>query len=132
MVPWSRDLQEFAMEESSPHLQSTASAQPAALAPVSGVRGASKGLVVLNVLLAVGIVLSVLTGPSQAQPAGQRPRGEYAMVSGRPPNSSTSVIYIVDASNQELASLRWDASRRTLTPIGYRNLVTDRSAPAPR
>lgn len=82
------------------------------------------GLIALNaVLLGALAVLTLAPGAHGQQ--GQRARGDYTMIHGRIQGSVEDAIYIVDASNLELVGVRWDNSRRSLSPIGYRSLATD-------
>lgn len=83
-------------------------------------------LIALNggLLLALGIV--TLAGTSWAQ-TGQpgRARGEYTMISGRIQGSTSSVLYIIDASNQEVLAAMWDRNNNKLEPVGMRSLTDD-------
>ncbi|GJQ30545.1 MAG: hypothetical protein HBSAPP03_24290 [Phycisphaerae bacterium] len=89
------------------------------------------GLVAANVvLLAVLIGLSLVTPAGaghEAQPPG-RARGEYTMVAGKISSGGSSVVYVVDTSNQEVVAMKWDASRQTMTGVGYRSLSADSRA----
>lgn len=86
-------------------------------------------LVVLNAALAA-MVLGTLV---LAQPVPTaRPRGEYAMVSGKTISGGKEVIYVVDATSREMIALRWDNSRKSLVGVGYRNLDTDSTLPPTR
>lgn len=82
-------------------------------------------LIALNVALVAALgVVSVLTmSPAHGQ-AGNR-RGEYAIVSGRVLGSTASVLYVLDASNQQLMALSWDTTNNRVLPIGYRSVVDD-------
>ncbi len=80
-------------------------------------------LVVNAVLLAVLVVVR-LPGVAHAQNAGNRPRGEYAMLAGRL-GEGGSVIYVTDSASGEMVALKWDSSRRTLSGLGYRPVGND-------
>lgn len=87
-----------------------------------------RGLIAANVvLLALLVGLSMVT-PAGAQNSGQPPgraRGEYTMVAGRTNSGGSSVIYVLDATNQEVVALKWDQSRLTMSGVGYRSLTGD-------
>lgn len=81
-------------------------------------------LVALNaaLLLALGVV--TLAPAATAQQA-QRPRGEYMVLGGQITGSPSSAVHVIDTSNQELVTLKWDQSRQSFEGIGYRNLRLD-------
>lgn len=90
--------------------------------------------VAVNVVL-LAVLVSLSLGPGAgAQPAGgpARARGEYTMLSGKTNTGNTNAVYVLDAANQELIALRWDASRQRLITIGYRDLDADAKAPPTR
>lgn len=92
--------------------------------------------VAANVVL-LAILVSMSLGPGAgAQPAGQpgagRARGEYTMLSGKTNTGNTNAVYVLDAANQEVVAMRWDASRQKLITMGYRNLAADVQAPPTR
>lgn len=82
-----------------------------------------KGLITLNIVLIVALVL-VSIGPSEsnAQNNNNRARGQYSALSMAISGSVTDAIAIIDANNQEIVALRWDASRRSLSGIDYVSL----------
>ncbi|MDX2130683.1 MAG: hypothetical protein SFY69_01365 [Planctomycetota bacterium] len=86
-------------------------------------------LICLNVALVVLLAVLSLPGPAAAQNSSQpvigRARGEYTMVAGRSNAGGSSVIYVLDTTNQEVVALRWDQSRTSLTSLGYRNFAAD-------
>lgn len=87
-----------------------------------------RSLVAVNAALGVVLVALVAMAPSTAigQPSGgQRPRGDYTMVSGKTTGGNANTVYIVDAINQEMVALRWDAGRKTFAGVGYRDLNAD-------
>ncbi len=87
-------------------------------------RKSYKGLITLNVLLIVALVL-VSIGPSDSNAQNaNRARGQYSALSITIPGSVSDAIAIVDANNQEIVALRWDASRRSLAGIDYVSLQT--------
>ena len=79
-------------------------------------------LVGINGALALGAAIAAVAQPADPN---NRSRGEYAMVSIKPPAGNGDVIFVIDASNQDMVGLRWDAGVRRLTGIGYRNLASD-------
>lgn len=89
--------------------------------------------IAVNVVL-LGALVSMSIGPGAgAQPSGPgRARGEYTMLSGKTNTGNTHAVYVLDAANQELLSLRWDSSRQKLVTMGYRNLDADAKAPPTR
>lgn len=88
-------------------------------------RSRYRGLIGLNMGLLVVLALLTLAPGVQARQAASRPHGQYAMVSAQVQGQTEAAIVVVDAANEEMAALRWDRSRRILTPIGYRNLRQD-------
>jgi hypothetical protein len=81
-----------------------------------------RGLITLNVLLIVALVL-VSIGPSESNAQNaNRARGQYSAITIAVPGSVTDAIAIIDANNQEIVALRWDASRRSLAGIDYASL----------
>lgn len=90
--------------------------------------------VAVNVVL-LAVLVSMSIGPGAgAQPTGgpARARGEYTMISGKTNTGNTNAVYVLDAANQELLAVRWDASRQKLVTVGYRNLDADAKAPPTR
>lgn len=90
-------------------------------------RPAVRRLVALNaVLLALlGAVTLAPDAGAQAQNQPTRARGEYTMVGGQISGGNSNAVYVVDAANREMITLRWDSSRRQLLGVGYRDLATD-------
>jgi hypothetical protein len=82
-------------------------------------------LIALNLVLLAALAVVTLAPLAGAQPAAARRPGRYTMVGGRIQGANTNAIYILDATNQELVAVRWDDSRKTLAPIGYRDLTAD-------
>ena len=81
-------------------------------------------LVAVNaaLLLALGVVS--LAPQATAQQA-QRPRGEYIILGGQMTGSPSSGVHVIDTSNQEMISLRWNQSSTSFEGLGYRNLRLD-------
>lgn len=86
-------------------------------------------LAVLNALLLASF-LSTVTGSSvtgestvmaQAQPGAVRARpGEYIMIPGEVTGGSSSVVYLIDANNRQLAAMAYDDTQKilqTMAPI---------------
>jgi hypothetical protein len=94
-------------------------------------RSLSRALVALNLTLA-GTLTALTLLPTQtvsAQPgaAPARPRGDYAMVSGKSSGiGNYNAVFIVDSTNQELVALKWDNSRTQFDGLGFRSLNADR------
>lgn len=82
-----------------------------------------RSLIVLN----AGLLL-VLAGVSfvpDADAQQARVRGKHTMVSSRVQGSTPDGVILVDTSNMELVATTWDASRRTLNFIGFRDMRVD-------
>lgn len=82
----------------------------------------------LNASLVGVLGLAVLAplGGAGAQPdASKRGRGNYTMVGGEYTGGSSNAIFIVDAQNQEMVAVFWSQSKKTLLPLGYRDLAED-------
>lgn len=81
-------------------------------------------LVALNaaLLLAVG---TITLAPSATAQQAQRPRGEYMVLGAQMTGSPSSAVHVIDTSNQEMVTLKWDQSRQAFEGIGYRNLRLD-------
>lgn len=84
-------------------------------------------LVAVNagLLLALGYV--TLAPAATAQQA-QRPRGEYLLLGGQMTGSPSSGVHVIDTSNQEMVTLKWEQSRQAFEGIGFRNLRDDAQA----
>ncbi|MEQ9094983.1 MAG: hypothetical protein RIE32_01830 [Phycisphaerales bacterium] len=78
-----------------------------------------------GLLLALGVV--TLAPAATAQQA-QRPRGEYLLLGGQMTGSPSSGVHVIDTSNQEMVTLKWDQSRQAFEGIGFRNLREDAQA----
>lgn len=108
----------------------TPTPQPSPTAAAASPRISPK-LIGLNVALlgVLGLVTFVSSGPASAQPddaaQGARQRGDYTAVSGRMQGGNT-VVYIIDAANQELVALNWNRNNSVFEPIGFRNLNDDK------
>lgn len=92
-----------------------------------------RALVALNLTLAGALtVLTLLPAETvSAQPgaasAPARPRGDYAMVSGKSSGiGNYNAVFVVDSTNQELVALKWDNSRTQFEGLGFRSLNADR------
>ena len=81
-------------------------------------------LIALNAgLLAL---LGVVTlGPMTQAQQNRRAPGEYTMVASRPQGLSEDALHIVDATNMELLSIRYDSSAKELRFIDFRDLNVD-------
>ena len=81
-----------------------------------------RSLLVINAALLC--ILAVVTlAPAVA--AQSRVRGDYAIVGGGANGSSSSLVYVIDAVNQEMIVAMYDTSNKKLDGIGYRNLAGD-------
>ncbi|MCW5756842.1 MAG: hypothetical protein KIT54_06360 [Phycisphaeraceae bacterium] len=81
-------------------------------------------LVALNagLLLALGVVM---LSPGAIAQQAQRPRGEYLIVGGQMTGSPSNAVHVIDTTNQEMITLRWDQARKAFDGLGYRNLRND-------
>ncbi|MGD1914617.1 MAG: hypothetical protein ACFCBV_00300 [Phycisphaerales bacterium] len=81
-------------------------------------------LVAANValLLVLGVVTLAPTADAQQS---QRPRGEYIVLGGQMTGAPTSAVHVIDTSNQEMVTLRWDQANKAFQGIGYSNLRLD-------
>ncbi len=86
------------------------------------VRNNVRGLLALNAAL-LGLLAIVTLSPSVK--AQNRGRGTYTMVAGGAKGTESSAVYIVDAANQELMIIAYNANTKLLDGIGYRNLAVD-------
>jgi hypothetical protein len=50
------------------------------------------------------------------------------VLGGQMTGSPSSAVHVIDTSNQELVTLKWDQSRQAFEGIGYRNLRLDAQA----
>lgn len=85
-------------------------------------RSRPAGLILLNAALLVGLAAVQFAPRSQAQ---SRSRNTYTMVAGNIRGQVNPVIYIVNEDTAELVAVSWDDQAKTLTGMGYRNLVLD-------
>ncbi|MFI4917007.1 MAG: hypothetical protein ACIAS6_10945 [Phycisphaerales bacterium JB060] len=81
-------------------------------------------LVALNagLLLALGVVS---LAPAATAQQAQRPRGEYLLLGGQMTGSPSSGVHVIDTSNQEMITLKWDQSRQAFDGLGFRDLRQD-------
>lgn len=79
-------------------------------------------LIALNAVL-LGVLAMVTFAPSVAAQA--RARGAYTMVAGGANNTQSSVVYIIDVVNQEMAAMTYDSASRSIKGLAYRNLAAD-------
>ncbi|HLO40749.1 MAG TPA: hypothetical protein VK176_06980 [Phycisphaerales bacterium] len=91
-----------------------------------------QNLIALNLALAGAVGALWLASPVLAQPEANslplgRGRGEYLMIGSTVPGSNASLVQVLDVSNQELITLKWDQGRRAYVVSGYRNLGGDRN-----
>ena len=89
-------------------------------------------LLLLNGVLLAILALLVIIPPGQPVQAAfqpeagdERPRGRYTLVGGRLGAGNTDAVWILDAVNQELVGVRWDASRGRIEGLGFRSLTDD-------
>ncbi len=81
-------------------------------------------LIALNAVL-LGVLATVTFAPPAS--AQVRARGAYTMVAGGANNVQSSVVYIIDTVNQEMAAMTYDSASRSVKGLGYRNLAADAS-----
>ena len=91
--------------------------------PPSRPRGA-RGLIALNAALL--LVLGAVTFAPNAD-AQNRVRGTYVMTAGGANGAISSVLYVVDTTNQEMIAVTYEPSQKQIIGIGYRDLVADRA-----
>lgn len=84
------------------------------------------GLIAANVALLGLLAALAMVSSAGAQNSSARARGEYTLVAGRSNSGGSSVVYVVDTSNQEVVALQWDPSHLRMTGVGYRSLASDR------
>lgn len=82
-------------------------------------------LITLNIALVAALGAVLFVGDAFARQRANRPRGEYTFVGGESQGIAESVIWIVDATNQEMLVLRWQQSDKKLKGVGYRDLAED-------
>jgi len=81
-------------------------------------------LIALNVAL-LGVLGVVTLSPQADAQQGRRPRGEYMMLGGQITGAPANALHVIDVTNQEMITLRWDQSRKRFDGVGYRNLRLD-------
>ncbi len=85
-------------------------------------------LLALNALLALGVVMLAALPRAGAQPAASSParsRGTYTMLASKSNNGPLPLIHVIDATNQEMVTLKWDQSRSQFIGTSYRDLRLD-------
>lgn len=82
-------------------------------------------LIALNVCLLIALGALTLASVAGAGQPLERPRGDYAFVSGRVQGATTHDVFVLDATNQELVALAWDRGNNRFTGVGYRSLAAD-------
>lgn len=94
--------------------------------PTRSPRLSPRNLIWLNAGLLLTLLGATVASTALAQnAAGARARGDYTMASGRISVGGPHAIYVLDSANQEVVALRWDNSKQTLLPVGYRSLSRD-------
>jgi len=95
-------------------------------------RDRARRLLALNGVLLAVLALLVIVPPGQPVQAAlqpeandDRPRGRYTLVGGRLGAGNTDAVWVLDAVNQELVGVRWDASRGRIEGLGFRSLTDD-------
>ncbi len=91
----------------------------------------TRQLLGLNLALAGTLGVVWFLAPASAQPGSVAPgrgRGEYLMISSSIPGSNANLVQVLDVSNQELLSLKFDQGRRAYIVGGFRSLGVDRNA----
>lgn len=84
-----------------------------------------KALLAINLLLLVLLAAVTWGGSIATAQNDARPRGEYTMVAGPAQGTDSSVIYLVDAINQELTAVTYNTSTKRIDGVAYRNLRRD-------
>lgn len=83
-------------------------------------------LLALNGALLVALAgVTLLPSRTAEAQRGQRVRGQYTLAVSRILGMTESGVFIVDSSNNEMVAVHWDRSRKTLAPIGFRDLAAD-------
>jgi hypothetical protein len=83
-------------------------------------------LLALNAaLLAALALVTFLPARSAEAQRAQRVRGQYTLAATRIQGITESGVFIIDSSNGEMVAVRWDRSRKTLAPLGFRDLAAD-------
>ena len=102
--------------------------------PPTARAGVPTRLVAANAaLLGILAVLTIagMQTSADAQPAGQRSRGDYTILSGRYQGGTSSAVFVVDAANQEVLALTWNRTKNELEPVGMRSMLADSQRQAP-
>ncbi len=81
-------------------------------------------LIVVNVLLLGGLLLSVLTEPAHGQAAPGR-RGDFVMVAGMGSGRSQQVVYLLDMRSSRMAALLVTSSDQRFQVLDIRDLEQD-------
>lgn len=81
-----------------------------------------RSLLVINAALLCILALVTLAPAVTAQ---VRVRGDYTIVGGGANGANSSLVYVIDAVNQEMIVAMYDTSTKKLDGIGYRNLAGD-------
>ena len=81
-------------------------------------------LVAANAALLLVLGAVTLAPTADAQQA-QRPRGEYMVLGGQMTGSPSNAVHVIDTSNQEMITLRWNQANKAFEGLGYRNLRLD-------
>jgi hypothetical protein len=97
---------------------------PCAAHPQRKLADSRVALIGLNVALLL-VFGAVSIAPTATAQQAQRPRGEYMLLGGQMTGSPSSAVHVVDTSNQEMVTLKWDQSRQAFEGIGFRNLRQD-------
>jgi hypothetical protein len=93
--------------------------------PPSRRRAPHARLLLANVALLVALAAVSLWPSSLRATQPARARGEYTMVAGKPNSGSSHIVYILDSSNQEMVSLKYDTTNRRFQATSFRSLDTD-------
>lgn len=92
-------------------------------------------LLTLNAALLVLLAIVTL-GPglrAAADASLMRPRGDYTMVSARIQGATANYVYVVDSTNAEIVSLKWNRNAEQFEIADYRDITEDsKSTKAPR
>lgn len=83
-------------------------------------------LLATNLALAAGVAIAATGLPARGTQHTDRARGQYTLVAGEVRSGGdASVVFIVDAVNEEMIAVRWDDNRNALDGIDYRSLAED-------
>lgn len=93
-------------------------------------RSRHAGLIALNAALLAALAAVSIVPAKVADAQGvSRVRGAYAPATTRIQGGPEGALFVIDAANDEMIGVRWERGRRTLSPIGYRDLALDAQAP---